>query len=79
MDSGIFLSGCYLGSAQRVFNDKSRFVVAVAVGMSAYEVTMDTVSDFSKMPVGAPLLIRAEINLYKGKLYFQHGQVCARN
>ena len=79
MDSGIYFAGAYLGSEQRTFQDKTRFVVSIAVGMKSYEITMDMISDFSKMAVGAPLLIRAEINEYKGRVYWQHGQVCARN
>ena len=79
MESGVYFNGVYLGSANRTFGEKTRFVVAIACGMQSYEVTMGTVSDFSKMPVGSPLLIRADINLYKGRLYLQNGQVCVRN
>ena len=80
MDTGILFNGMYLGSVNRQRQDgKASFVVAVACGMKSYEITMEQYVDFSKMSVGAPLLIRAEPNLYKGNLYWQHGQVCARN
>lgn len=80
MDTGILFNGMYLGSVNRQRqNGKTFLVVAVACGMKSYEIVMEQYVDFSKMSVGAPLLIRAEPNLYKGNLYWQHGQVCARN
>lgn len=80
MDTGILFNGMYLGSVSRQRQDgKTAFVVAVACGMKSYEITMESWADFSKMSVGAPLLIKAEPNLYKGNLYWQHGQICARN
>lgn len=78
--NGIFFNGLYLGSASRQRSDgRVAFVVALAVGLKSYEITMEEYSDFTKMSVGVPLLIRAEPNLYKGSLYWNHGQVCARN
>lgn len=80
MDTGILLNGIYLGSTSRQRSDgKVSYVVAIACGLKSYEINMEQYVDFSKMSVGAPLLIRAEPNLYKGNLYWQHGQVCARN
>nr|DAV69089.1 MAG TPA: hypothetical protein [Inoviridae sp.] len=80
MDTGILLSGIYLGSITRQRTDgKEAYFVAVACGLKSYEINMEQYVDFSKMSVGAPLLIRAEPYLYKGNLYWRHGQVCARN
>lgn len=80
MDTGILLNGIYLGSASRQRADgKVNYVVAVACGLRSYEITMRDRYDFSKMSVGAPLLIKAEPNLYKGNLYWNKGEVCARN
>lgn len=80
MDTGILFNGMYLGSASRQrSNGKVAYFVAVACGLKAYEINMEQYVDLSKMSVGAPLLIKAEPNLYKGNLYWQHGQICARN
>ena len=80
MDTGVLLNGIYLGSASRQRADgKVVHSVAVACGLKAYEISMEQYVDLSKMSVGAPLLIKAEPNLYKGNLYWQHGQICARN
>lgn len=80
MDTGILFNGMYLGSVSRQRQDgKTSFIVAVACGLKSYEITMAEWSDFSKMSIGAPLLIKAEPNLYKGNLYWNNGHVCARN
>lgn len=80
METGILFNGMYLGSMTRQRSDgKTSFVVAVACGLKAYEINMDQFVDLSKMSVGAPLLITAEPNVYKGNLYWQHGQICARS
>lgn len=80
METGILFNGIYLGSMTRRRGDgKTLFVVAVACGLKAYEISMDEFVDLSKMSVGAPLLLKAEPNLYRGYLYWQHGQICARN
>ena len=80
MDTGILLNGLYLGSVSRQRqNGKQSFVVAVACGLRSYEIIMRDYYYFSKMSVGAPLLINAEPNLYKGNLYWNNGEVCARN
>lgn len=80
MDTGILFNGMYLGSLTRENSSgKTSFVVAVACGLKAYEITMESWADFSKMAVGAPLLISAEPNVYKGVLYWRHGKICARN
>lgn len=80
METGILFNGMYLGSMNRQRADgKTSFVIAIACGLKAYEITMDHYSDLSKMSVGAPLLLTAEPNLYKGNLYWQHGQICARS
>ena len=80
MDTGILFNGMYLGSTSRQRSDgKVAYVVAVACGLRSYEINMEQYVDLSKMSVGAPLLIKAEPNLYKGNLYWQHGQICARN
>jgi hypothetical protein len=80
MDTGILFNGMYLGSVSRQRQDgRQSFVVAVACGLRSYEITMRDWYDFSKMSVGAPLLIKAEPNLYKGNLYWNNGEVCARN
>lgn len=80
METGILFNGMYLGSMTRQRADgKTSFVIAVACGLRAYEITMEQFVDLSKMSVGVPLLIRAEPNLYKGNLYWRNGQICARN
>ena len=64
MDTGILLNGIYLGSTTRQRADgKVSYVVAIACGLKSYEINMEQYVDFSKMSVGAPLLIRAEPNL----------------
>lgn len=77
--NGIFFNGLYLGSTSRQRADgRVAFVVALAVGLKSYEITMKEYSDFTKMQVGAPLLIKAEPNVYKGNLYWNFGEVQPR-
>ena len=69
METGILFNGMYLGSINRQRADgKTSFVVAVACGLKAYEITMEQYVDLSKMSVGAPLLVKAEPNLYMAQL-----------
>lgn len=74
LPSGFLISGAFIGSEVRQMNDGPRLVVAVSVGMTAYQVNMMQIYDVSNLKFGDQVLIKCRPIVTKsGSLWILDG------